>query len=181
MKRKVGAAILAVISMVLWVFFVWSYAAYKNKTAPGDLKPVQEITGIYTEATLKPDSVIDYGVSIPMDDNGPWCHCAFIAGEITNTETGETIKIGPTASDIRNLRIVDVYGSKCTIVYGVHNPEKSSTERYVSYDFPLSDLEYNEIAVASAQDFKKTELYGSRFSLRLSENRKGSGNKLKIQ
>ncbi|MBO4637047.1 MAG: hypothetical protein J5685_07865 [Clostridiales bacterium] len=177
MMKRVGAVILAVISIFSWVGASYiveknSMKHYYSDSYPfeyRDLVPVEEITGIYTEATLKPDCYINMGYECPTDGNGPWIRNAFIAAAVLNTETGETIPPTPSASDISRLRIIDVYGDQCTIVYFVDHDDHSN--RYITYDYPLSNLEYNEAKVAWADNGRKTELYGTRFSLVLSEQK----------
>ncbi len=145
MAKKVFAWIgVVILSLVVLYNACVIYSAIEDEKE-NDLIPIEQITGIYTKATLKAGCYIDYGLRIPLDDNGVWCHC---------------ISVGPISVDV--LWIIDVYGDYCTVVFGFSD---SSYECICTEDYPLSNLNYDTSKVSKADDGLKLELYGSRYTL----------------
>lgn len=163
--KKVVIIVLSLAAVLFLGFVVVGLFDYTKKAQnagfgdTSDLIPVGQITGIDTKATLREGCFITSGYSFPINDNGPWEHCVRGAGIVSAIESeGSPSVEGLPAQDIR---IIDVYGSKCTIVYTCSDDHK----RYETEDFPLAYLKYNESKVNAANDGIKTTLYGSRFTL----------------
>lgn len=161
MAKKVLAWI-GVVILSLFVlynaFFIYSTIENGKKEVPvpygkeGDLIPIEQITGIYTQATLKPGCYIDFGISIPSDDNGPW-HNSCVGAE----ESG--------GLHVDDIWIVDVYGDQCTVVFTLSDASPGQHNLYSDTKYPLSNLDYDQSKVEKADDGLEVSLYGSRYTL----------------
>lgn len=161
MAKKVLAWI-GVVILSLFVlcnaFFIYSTIENGKKEVPvpygkeGDLIPIEQITGIYTKATLKPGCYIDFGISIPSDDNGPWHNCCV-----------EALESGGLHVD--DIWIVDVYGDQCTVVFTLSDASPGQHNLYSDTKYPLSNLDYDQSKVEKADDGLEVSLYGSRYTL----------------
>ena len=151
MAKKVFAWIgVVILSLVVLYNACVIYSAIEDEKE-NDLIPIEQITGIYTKATLKPGCYIDYGLRIPLDDNGVWCHCILVGDPTDNGHIS-----------VDDLWIIDVYGDYCTVVFGFSD---SSYECICTEDYPLSNLNYDTSKASKADDGLKLELYGSRYTL----------------
>ena len=164
MVKKVFAWIGVVILSfaALWVatlIFAPIFMIERTDEREREFIPIEEITGIYTEATLKPGCYVDSGTYIPFADKGAWC-ATFVEG------WGQGILV-------KKLWIVDVYGDYCTIVF-----ECSDGMRYSHTGYPLANLNYNILKVKLADDGVQTQLRGSGYIL--SESVRKSGGSLFI-
>ena len=159
MKKLLSVLIVVTILFVLLGFGLYTY--YENVGQgygdSSDLIPIEDLTGIYTKATLRPGCYISEGYSIPMNDNGPWLH-RYMCGAIAQEINGELQACVPS---IKDIYIIDVYGGECTVIFTC----ETDGERYALEDYPLSNLKYNTRKVLKADDGVKTTLYGSRFTL----------------
>ena len=63
-----------------------------------------------------------------------------------------------------SIRIIDVYGSECTIVFQCS--DSSDGGLWIETDYPLSNLNYNEAKVRRADDGIKSDYYSQRFTVR---------------
>lgn len=161
MAKKVLAWI-GVVILSLFVlfnaFFIYSTIENGKKEVPvpygkeGDLIPIEQITGIYTKATLKPGCYIDFGISIPSDDNGPW-----------HNSCVEALESGDLHVD--DIWIVDVYGDQCTVVFTLSDAGPGQHNLYSDTKYPLSNLDYDQSKVEKADDGLEVNLYGSRYTL----------------
>ena len=161
MAKKVLAWI-GVVILSLFVlfnaFFIYSTIENGKKEVPvpygkeGDLIPIEQITGIYTKATLKPGCYIDFGISIPSDDNGPWHNCCVEALESEGLH-------------VDDIWIVDVYGDQCTVVFTLSDASPGRHNLYSDTEYPLSNLDYDQSKVEKADDGLEVNLYGSRYTL----------------
>ena len=120
-----------------------------NKNNDG-VVPVESITGINTSATLKSGCYVKEGVSF-IDGQG-FAHGMVMA---MNGEPG--LKVS-------SIRIIDVYGSECTIVFQCS--DSSDGGLWIETDYPLSNLNYNEAKVRRADDGIKSDYYSQRFTVR---------------
>ena len=170
MKKRIGSALLSalVITVVgIVVFGIAYYCQVLRREGKDDLIPIEEITGINSQATLKPGCKVGTAYTMPYDDNGIWCHCfrifdPAILQELNYAITGDYCELTEDPSQlISDIRIIDVYGDKCTITFTVTD----GSERYRCWDYPLENLDYNINEVISADDGIKTTLLGSRFTL----------------
>ena len=164
MVKKVFAWIGVVILSfaALWVatlIFAPIFMIERTDEREREFIPIEEITGIYTEATLKPGCYVDSGTYIPFADKGAWC-ATFVEG------WGQGILV-------KKLWIVDVYGDYCTIVF-----ECSDGMRYSHTGYPLANLNYDSRKVERANDGVQTQLRGSGYIL--SESVRKSGGSLFI-
>ena len=130
-----------------------------------DLIAIEKITGINSEATVKEGCRIVYGYYFPYEDDGIRCHCRVFPGKdiYYSAFDGWTTS---AAADITNVRIVDVYGDKCTIVF--HEGDEDEDKHTAGYgcdDYPLENLNYNVKEVEAANDGIKTDLAGSGYTL----------------
>lgn len=182
MKNSMRPALNYAIAISLIGSVVFGIATYIKKTRNtdrGDLIPIEEITGINSKATLKPGCAIGTAYNIPYDDNGIWCHCfrifdPAILQYIDYVTTGDVaVKDSEHTADpsklISDIRIIDVYGDKCTITFFATDDH----ELYSCDDYPLENLDYNVMKVAIADDGIATTLRGSRFTLNTSEEISG--------
>ena len=169
MKRKIIAVILALVSLVCWAAGIYGLFLRKDYDyefmtdyEESELVPIEEFTGIYSGASLKDDCFITHGSTFrsSIDEIGP--SKAFATGlllaEIDSLNSDEPVE--PEIQGIRpvDIRIIDVYGDKCTILFSY-----SGDQNYIN-DYPLSNLEYNETAVKLADDGIKNEL--GRYTIR---------------
>lgn len=132
----------------------------RNKPS-SDLVPIETITGINETVTLKNGCVVTSGICFPSNDDGVRCHCARLSAvvtEIADMENGQATNPGLPVDD---LRIIDVYGDKCTLVFKCTDDKKL----YSTTDYPLANLNYNEAKVIAANDGIRTNLIGSRYTL----------------
>lgn len=154
MVKKVLAWI-GVVILSLFVLYnaLFIYRTIENwKKEEGDLIPIEQITGIYTKATLKPGCYIDFGISIPSDDNGPW-----------HNSCVEALESGGLHVD--DIWIVDVYGDQCTVVFTLSDASPGQHNLYSDTKYPLSNLDYDQSKVEKADDGLEVSLYGSRYTL----------------
>ena len=130
-----------------------------------DLIAIEKITGINSEATVKEGCRIVSGYYFPYEDDGIRCHCRVFPGKdiYYSAFDGWTTS---AAADITNVRIVDVYGDKCTIVFHEGDEDEDKhTAGYCCDDYPLENLNYNVKEVEAANDGIKTDLAGSGYTL----------------
>lgn len=145
--RKITIALIIIISVITvvidgYLFWLFSLLSRWDK----DLIPIEDLTGIYTSATLKDGQTIEYGTQIPYADNEPWCHCSVFK------------------PDVDGIWIIDVYGKECTLVFTCTSDDRHTL--YMIGNYPLEDLNYDEEIVAAADDGQVTRLYGSHFTLK---------------
>ncbi len=161
--KKIIWTIVLVIALIVSATALFSMFYLKRAQAPsggkgGDLIPVERITGINISAKLRDGCYVTKGYSMPYDDNGPWLHGGRVAG-LTQMIDGNS---APTEGlPVKNIRIIDVYGDKCMIVYTCSD----DGQRYYTEDFPLAYLKYDRKKAEKADDGIKTSLPGSRFTL----------------
>lgn len=149
--KKVITTIVLILSLVsvLYTGLILGFIARVRPTQSNTLIPIKKITGIDERATLKTMSTPLTGTQIPARDTDPWCHCGIL---LTSSEANTCVK---------DIRIIDVYGSNCTIVYST----TKESGLFETQDFPLSNLNYNISKVSKADDGFKTKLHGSHFTL----------------
>ncbi|MCR4689711.1 MAG: hypothetical protein K5745_09225 [Saccharofermentans sp.] len=141
-SRSMRKVLLA--AVVLLCFILCSCSAGEGKA----LTPIEQITGINTPATLKSGCYITKAYLIPYDDNGI---CA----------DDKIVPLWGSKGIINsNIRIIDVYGDNCTIVF-----RNAENRLYASYEYPLSNLLYDASKVEAARDDIQTELLGSGYTL----------------
>ena len=170
MVKKVFAWIGVVILSfaALWVatlIFAPIFMIERTDEREREFIPIEEITGIYTEATLKPGCYVDSGTYIPFSDDGAWCAVTIVTGLLDDDGSGTV-----TGIPVKKLWIVDVYGDYCTIVF-----ECSDGMRYSHTGYPLANLNYDSRKVERANDGVQTQLRGSGYILSESV-RKSGGN-----
>lgn len=145
----IGVVILSLVALLDAFAVVSAFSLYaRADERERELIPIELITGIHTEATLKPGCYVDFGRRMPYSDNRSWI-ATFVEG------WGQGIPV-------KKLWIVDVYGDQCTIVFTCSD---NSYELYYAEDYPLANLNYNILKVKLADDRVKTTLYGSHYSL----------------
>ena len=145
----IGVVILSLAALlVAYTIIGVSFAYVRDDEQERELIPIELITGIHTEATLKPGCYVDFGYRMPYSDDRSWI-ATFVEG------WGQGIPV-------KKLWIVDVYGDLCTIVFTCSD---NRYELYYAEDYPLANLNYNILKVKLADDRVKTTLYGSHYSL----------------
>ena len=154
--NKIALVILSGITIAV-AMVVSAFVIYRPEINTDGLIPVERISGIYAKAELKPGCIVTNGYQFPFDDNGIRCHCIRVSG-IFSELTGEENNPGLPVKDIS---IIDVYGDRCTITFMCTD----DNERYAEYDYPLSNLKYNEKKVKAANDNVKVDFVGSRYTL----------------
>ena len=85
MKKRIGSALLSalVITVVgIVVFGIAYYCQVLRREGKDDLIPIEEITGINSQATLKPGRRVMYAYDFPCDDDEISCHCKQFLGPI---------------------------------------------------------------------------------------------------
>ena len=138
MKKKVIITVLFIVSIVVLVF-IGCIIEFSKPSRPGI--PIDEITGIYSSAKLKQGRTITHGTYFP--DDGVLSH--MYEKYIENEDQGLPVS---------DVRIVDVYGFKCSVVF-IYDENQ---QLYIAEDYPLSNLDYNIIEVISANDLMKADL-----------------------
>ena len=175
MNKKIGLAFFSAIAITLIGGIVFGLATYtkKKRITSGyhyyyypihtpdisRLVPIEEITGINSKATLKPGSTITEGSDAAYINYGEWYHGRNIkfAPEVleslgySDKDSGDTEYQGLHVS---NIRIVDVYGDKCTIMFTCTD----DNYEYACDDYPLENLDYNVKKVEAADDGVKANL-----------------------
>ena len=148
--------VVPVIAIVLFVSFIniARIAINMNNKADSSLIPVEKITGINERVKLKDGCFVTSGTSFASNDNGVRCHCMRMT-------FAETIGSNIPGLPVDNLRIIDVYGDKCTLVFNCTDDHKL----YVAGDYPLANLEYNESKVNKADDGIHTNLIGTGYTI----------------
>ena len=179
MKKRVGFALLLVLAVTVIGIIVFEVAFYRpvlrsqGKFYP---IPIKEVTGINSKATLKPGCkvinasfVLPYGCQtirgysdievtpVPKEVEQYLPNIEFTEDDTVNYNLQE----GNISRLISNIRIVDVYGDKCTISFVAAD----NNAMYGRYDYPLDNLDYNEKEVDAANDGIKTDLFGSIYTL----------------
>ena len=166
MSVKKVLIITAAAAVIGGVFVNFAFRWFSNiKYAEDGVYPIEHFTGIDAPATLKDGCVITEGCSLPQinDEHAIWCHCGIVSGvsmeiaEISDA-AGEAPASNPGIS-VSSLRIIDVYGDKCTIVFRC---SANGSLYYTSY-YPLENLNYNPLLVDAAQDYEHTNLYHTRY------------------
>ena len=171
MKKRIGLILLSALVVTIFGIVVIGFAAYcldLRRLGKDDLIPIEEITGINSKATLKPGCKVMNSYHFPYDDYKddykPVCHCRELKNDLNwdviDPYIGFTVKDSPEIA-ASNIRIVDVYGDKCTITFNI--ADNNST--YGCDDYPLENLDYNVKEVEAADDGIKTDLDGSRYTL----------------
>jgi len=131
--------------------------AYSSLVRKDDIVRIGDITGINTKASLRDGSNIVSGVMF-IDGEG------FAHGMIMPLN-------GQAGLNVTSIRIIDVYGSKCTIVFSCLDDPNGSL--YIEEDYPLSNLRYNATKVMMADDGVKSDLHSQRFTVRGGVGRPG--------
>lgn len=162
MKKVIWTIVLVIaliVSGTAWFSMFYLKKAHEpNGAKEGDLIPIEKITGINVPAKLRDGCYVTKGISMPYDDNGSWEHGGRVAALMIDAGVVATTDPGLPVKDIR---IIDVYGDKCTITFMCTDDNK----RYYSTDFPLAYLKYDKSKVEKADDGVRTPLPGSRFTL----------------
>ena len=138
MKKKVIITVLFIVSIVVLIL-IGCIIEFSKPSRPGI--PIDEITGIYSSAKLKQGRTITHGTYFP--DDGVLSH--MYEKYIENEDQGLPVS---------DVRIVDVYGFKCSVVF-IYDENQ---QLYIAEDYPLSNLDYNIIEVISANDLMKADL-----------------------
>ena len=181
MKNRIGPALFLAIAVTLIGSVVFGLATYIKKsiitsgktyyprlTADTSwLVPIEDITGINSKAALKTDCTITEGYDADYIKLGMWYHGRNIkfAPELLEylgypvEYSGDTEYQGLHVS---NIRIVDVYGDKCTIMFTY----AGDNHEYACDYYPLENLDYNVMMVEFADDGIKSDLVGLRRYLR---------------
>ena len=148
----------------LLISFGFRQIKYSGYAADG-VYPIEHFTGIDAPATLRDGCIITDGYSLPRvnDEHAIWCHCGIISGAVVAiADISDADGEGPARNPgiaVTSLRIIDVYGDKCTIVFRC----SANGSLYYTSDYPLENLNYNPLLVAAAQDYEHTNLYHTRY------------------
>ena len=173
MKNRKVPALLSVLAVIVTGIIVFGAAYYFLTIMNGGENayiPIENITGINSKATLKPGIKIQSAPRFPENGDMIWCHCmriSYIDSVIEvalgddPSNTVETAVAEDPGLPVSNIRIIDVYGDNCTIVFNCTDDNNT----YGIFDYPLENLDYNELAVKSADDGIKADIRGSRFTL----------------
>jgi len=171
MKNRKVPALLSVLAVIVTGIIVFGAAYYFLTIMNGGENayiPIENITGINSKATLKPGIKIKSATRFPENGDMIWCHCGrmeivsdalalyYIDGIVPSNAAAENPGL-----PVSNIRIIDVYGDNCTIVFNCTDDNNT----YGIFDYPLENLDYNELAVKSADDGIKADIRGSRFTL----------------
>ncbi len=153
-KRTVGIVLIAVAALIAVVFIVSGIKTASNKSG---YTPIDQITGIYTDAKLKPGCVVTSGDAFSGQDG---IHLFYSLSPIVSKIKGESSE--QAGHDVRNIKIIDVYGDKCTIIFICD--DDPGYDRFICDDYPLANLEYDPLEVFLANDGIKTDLYGTGYT-----------------
>ena len=86
MKKRVGLKLVSALVVTVFGIVVIGFAAYclnLRRLGKDDLIPIEEITGINSQATLKPGRRVMYAYDyFPCDDDEISCHCKQFLGPI---------------------------------------------------------------------------------------------------
>ena len=128
MSVKKVIIITAAAAVIGGVFVNFAFRWFRNiKYAEDGVYPIEHFTGIDAPATLRDGCVITEGYSLPQinDEHAVWCHCGIVSGvsmtiaEISEA-AGDDSDYTPASNPgiaVTSIRIIDVYGDKCTIVF----------------------------------------------------------------
>lgn len=154
-KRVVGIVLIAVAALIAVVFIVSGIRTATNKSG---YTPIDQITGIYASAMLKPGCIVEHGEAFSSQDVGG--SIKYSLGPVITVVDGDpSVQSG---RDARNIKIIDVYGDKCTIIFSSDDPEYSN---FFCEDYPLDNLVYNPLEVYLANDNIKTKLQGTGYTI----------------
>ena len=157
--RVVGIVliIVAILTGVIYVVFRLN-TKVSIKGNDNEYTPIDQITGIYTDAKLKPGCIVTSGDAFSGQDG---FHIHYSLGPIVSTIKGESSE--QSGHDVRNIKIIDVYGDRCTITFICDDDPGYSS--FICYDYPLANLEYDPLEVFLANDSIKTDLYGTGYTI----------------
>ncbi len=147
MTKKKTIMTIAIIASAVLVVIGYTFILRYYRYAKYGPHPIKYYTGIDTPAALKDGCTIQTAKHLENSHyhNGDLCLFGAIK-EIDGSEYPE-----PTFLD---LRIIDVYGDECTIVFR----STEGGEIYYTSNYPLENLIYDTEAVIAAQDYKHTIL-----------------------
>lgn len=157
MKKIVIAIVFAVVLIGCWVALVGKLLTSYSTVSSGGvtngdreidipfISNVETITGINKSVTLRRGLIITEGSLVRHYDPESWPE---------STRAGMLVRTSDDGIPTEDIRIVDVYGSECTIVFVAEDDGRY----YVVEDFPLSCLEYNEGIVSAADDGAKENI-----------------------
>lgn len=156
--RVVGIVliIVAILTGVIYVVFRLN-TKVSIKGNDNEYTPIDQITGIYTDAKLKPGCIVTSGDAFSGQDG---IHLFYSLGPIVSKIKGESSE--QAGHDVRNIKIIDVYGDKCTIIFICD--DDPGYDRFICDDYPLANLEYDPLEVFLANDGIKTDLYGTGYT-----------------
>lgn len=141
MKKKTRIAVL-LIAFIVALILIGCIFDFLQPIRHGI--PIDEITGIYTSATLKPGCDITHGTYFRDDPDSISRHA--VENYIENEDQGLSVS---------DIRIIDVYGFKCSVIFVY----AENQQLYIAEDYPLSNLDYNALEVFSANDWIKADLH----------------------
>ena len=144
--------IVAALTVVLYAAYGWIPAGSETQNIP-----IDKITGIYADAKLKPGCIVSGGSYFYDSDSDIRIHSDLV---VVVSMDGE-----PVAYDVSNIKIIDVYGDKCTIIFNCENDKKWKGHSFCS-NYPLDNLEYDPLSVFLANDYVETELNGTGYTLK---------------
>lgn len=131
-------AVICTVSVAL-TFLLLGSLRYLKRT--DNMVPVESITGINTPATLKNGCYIKEGLTY---DDG--------LGVILNMAV---CMPGQEGLAVSSIRIIDVYGSECTIAFNFADGYRC----LIKDNYPLSNLDYDDRKVREADDGIKSDIY----------------------
>lgn len=155
-KRVVGIVLIAVAALIAVVFIVSGSRTATNKSG---YTPIDQITGIYADAKLKPGCIIKSGDAFAGQD---FIHINYSLGPIISIIKGESSD--QSGYDARDIQIIDVYGDKCTIIFFCDD-DPGHVGLFICDNYPLANLEYDPLEVFLANDLIRTELYGTGYTI----------------
>lgn len=155
-KRVVGIVLIAVATLIAVVFIVSGIRTASNKSG---YTPIDQITGIYTDAKLKPGCIVKSGDAFAGQD---FFHINYSLSPIVSIIKGEWSD--QSGYDARDIKIIDVYGDKCTIIFFCDD-DPGYEGLFICDNYPLANLEYDPLEVFLANDLIRTELYGTGYTI----------------
>ena len=166
---SVVSIVVVMITTVAVVHISEQYYEFSSK----DYNYIEDITGICEPVTLKPGCIVSYGSYFTRSYDGIGVAKSMASSFIDNPESEDPGIL------LENLRIIDVYGDDCTIVFNCEGDSDLYTDRY----YPLANLEYDEEKVAAADDGVESKLAANKYTLDArysSENKIASRNQYVI-
>ena len=155
-KRVVGIVLIAVAA---WIALLLIVSTIRNSNIDGGYTPIDQITGIYASAMLKPGCIVEHGEAFSSQDGGG--SIKYSLGPVITVVDGDpSVQSG---RDARDIKIIDVYGDKCTIIFSSDDPVYNY--EFFCEDYPLDNLVYNPLEVYLANDNIKTKLQGTGYTI----------------